>query len=132
MGKGNHTMQAAEIKAFAIMALALLLPSCATLVDADLPLEGTSWRLVEMQSMDDSQGVTRPPNPDLYTVEFDRSGSAYVQLDCNRVRVPWTATRTEAGQGALEFGPPASTMATCPQLRLVRGSVSSSASCAAG
>lgn len=118
MGKGNETMHAAKIRALAVVASALLLHSCATLADADRPLEGTSWRLVEMQSMDDSQGVTRPSNPDLYTVEFDRSGSAYVQLDCNRVLAPWTATRTGAGQGALEFGPPASTSTTCPQAPL--------------
>lgn len=107
-------MPATKITTFALVASTALLASCATLQDAAQPLAGTTWRLVEMQSMDDSQGVSRPPNRDLYTVEFNRDGTAYMQLDCNRGRAPWTSKRTGAGQGTLEFGPIASTMAMCP------------------
>ena len=98
----------------ALAASTALLASCATLPDAQQPLAGTTWRLVAMQSMDDAQGTTRPANRDLYTIEFNRDGTAYMQLDCNRARASWTAKRTGSEQGSLEFGPLASTMAMCP------------------
>ncbi|MDT8328687.1 MAG: META domain-containing protein [Roseovarius sp.] len=107
-------MPATKITAFALVASTALLASCATLPDVSQPLAGTTWRLIEMQSMDDSQGISRPSNRDLYTVEFNRDGTAYMQLDCNRGRAPWNAKRTGMGQGSLEFGPIASTMALCP------------------
>jgi hypothetical protein len=61
-----------------IAAATTLLASCATLLDVAQPLAGTTWRLVEMQSMDDNQGITRPSSRDLYTVEFNRDGTAYM------------------------------------------------------
>lgn len=91
-----------------------LLAACATIPDAPDQLAGTTWRLVEIQSMDDSQGITRPANPDSYTVAFDANGTAFLRLDCNRGRGPWKAEPTGKSQGSLEFGTIASTKAMCP------------------
>lgn len=98
----------------ALLAAPLALVGCATATDAITPLSGSSWRLVEMQSMDDSQGITRPDNRDRYTIEFGAEGTAFMKLDCNNGRAPWTAARTGLTSGSLQFGPIASTMAACP------------------
>jgi heat shock protein HslJ len=103
----NKTMMAATLGAS-------LLGACATTPDAGDPLTGTSWRLLEMQSMDDAQGTTRADNPDRYTVTFAEDGTAYMKLDCNRGRSSYEAESTGAGQGSLQFGNIASTMAMCP------------------
>jgi heat shock protein HslJ len=78
------------------------------------PLAGTSWRLLEMQSMDDTQGTTRANNPDRYTITFSEDGTAYIKLDCNRGRSSFEAASTGTAQGSLTFGNIASTMALCP------------------
>jgi len=103
----NKTMIAAAIGTS-------LLAACATTPDAVDPLTGTSWRLLEMQSMDDEQGTTRANNPDRYTITFSEDGTAYMKLDCNRGRSSYEAESTSAGQGSLQFGNIASTMAMCP------------------
>lgn len=78
------------------------------------PLDGTTWRLASMQSAEDSQGIARPGNVDLYTVTFDVSGTAYFRLDCNNGRGPWHATSTDATSGTLRFGPLGVTRKLCP------------------
>lgn len=108
-------MSTSKIQVLMLAAFTSLLASCATLPKASQPLAGTAWRLVEMQSMDDLQGITRPSNRDLYTVEFNKDGTAYLQLDCNRGRASWNAKRSGISQGSLEFGQMASTRALCPQ-----------------
>ncbi|MBW8636266.1 META domain-containing protein [Hoeflea sp. WL0058] len=70
-------------------------------------LTGTSWRLVEIQSMNDT--VARPENPSRYTLEFLPDGRVAIQADCNRGAGAWT---NDGGQ--LQFGPIASTKAMCP------------------
>ncbi|WP_228241614.1 META domain-containing protein [Porphyrobacter sp. GA68] len=92
---------------------AAALAGCSTLPELRTPLSGSTWRLVEMQSSDDAQGTTQPGNRDRYTIKFNADGSAYLQLDCNRGRTGWEASRTGASSGTLTFKPLASTRALC-------------------
>lgn len=77
-------------------------------------LGDTTWQLVELQSMDDSQGTTRMSHPGKYTIEFRRDGSVAVRLDCNRGVGTWSNPIANASGGTLEFGPMAVTEAYCP------------------
>lgn len=79
------------------------------------PLAGTSWRLVEFQSMDDAIGTTRPADPSLYTMRFNDDGTVSMRLNCNRARGTWTIQPGSDGtSGGLTFGPLAMTRALCP------------------
>lgn len=80
---------------------------CAFAAGAD-DLTGTSWRLVEIQSMDDSVDV--PEDASKYTLDFMADGTAALQADCNRAMGSWAS----ASAGDLSFGPLASTRAMCP------------------
>ncbi|MCA8966074.1 MAG: META domain-containing protein [Planctomycetes bacterium] len=95
-------------------------------------LAGTQWRLVEFQSMDDRQGVTRPSEGTRYTLWLHGDGTATMQLNCNRATGSWSASPGADGtSGRFEFGPLAATTAVCPppsmdetivsQSRYVRG-----------
>lgn len=77
-------------------------------------LAGTNWRLVEFQSMDDAQGITRPTDASHYTIAFGADGRAALRLDCNRGTGTYTAEASSATGGTLMFGPIASTRAFCP------------------
>ena len=69
-------------------------------------LEGTTWQLVSIQSMDDAQGTTPVPDPSKFMVTFDKSGQAFFQLDCNRGKgVLHDGTSGDGSEGKLEFGP---------------------------
>lgn len=70
-------------------------------------LAGTSWRLVQIQSMNDT--IDRPDDPSKYSIEFLAGGRVSVLADCNR----GTGTWTSEGSG-LRFGLIASTEALCP------------------
>ncbi len=72
-------------------------------------LAGTSWRLLNIQGMDDSLDV--PDDPSRYTLAFGNDGSAAMQADCNRGAGTWVSE--SAGQ--LQFGPVVSTRALCPE-----------------
>jgi len=72
-----------------------------------LPLAGTSWRLIQIMSMDDS--TYRPDDPDRYTLSFSDDAISIV-ADCNRGTGSWTAKPT----GELQFGVIAATRAMCP------------------
>jgi len=79
------------------------------------PLSDTIWRLVEFQSMDDSQGVSRPDDPSKYVMELSADGSVAMRLNCNRATGTWTAQAAADGaSGRFEFGPLAMTQALCP------------------
>lgn len=99
--------------AIAFAALAMT-TACTTTPEMSERLAGTSWRLLEMQSMDDAQGTTRAGNPDRYTITFNEDGTAYMKLDCNRGHSSYETASTGADQGSLTFGNIASTMAMCP------------------
>ena len=78
-------------------------------------LAGTKWRLVEFQSMDDAQGITRPEDPDGYTMELMADGRAAFRFDCNRGAGGYeTATSGDGEIGSLEFSAVATTKALCP------------------
>lgn len=112
------------------LAAAILMTACTTTPDPSVSLAGTSWRLIEMQSMDDAQGTTRADDPERYTITFADDGTAYMKLDCNRGRSSYETASTGPDQGSLTFGDIASTMAIRPpdslserlgqQLRFVR------------
>jgi hypothetical protein len=79
------------------------------------PLQGTSWQLVGIQSMDDAQGLRRPADPSRYTLSLQADGRAVLQLDCNRAMGSWRVEpSTDPGNGGFRFGPLASTKALCP------------------
>ena len=78
-------------------------------------LEGSQWRLVEFQSMDDAQGVTRPVNPDDYTMQLMAGGRVAFKLDCNRGMGGWSSSPAGDGtSGSISFSQLAVTKAYCP------------------
>jgi heat shock protein HslJ len=84
---------------------------------ADEPrtLDGTSWQLAAIQSMDDAQGTTEVPDPSKFTVKFGRDGRAAFQLDCNSGSGSFEAKPTaDATSGTLTFSPVAMTVMGCP------------------
>ncbi len=87
----------------------------ATKTTSNKKLEGTQWRLVEFQSMDDATGVLRPHDPSLYTMSLHSDGRVEMHLNCNRAQGNWSAKPSSDGtSGNFEFGPLASTLAICP------------------
>ncbi len=83
---------------------------------APLPaLAGSQWRLVQIVSMDDAVGRTRPADPSRYTLQLGGDGKASLRLDCNRGTASWTAQASaEPANGSFRFGPLATTRAYCP------------------
>jgi heat shock protein HslJ len=77
-------------------------------------LAGTSWRLVEFQSMDDAIGTLRPDDPSKYTMTLHGDGSVSMQLDCNRGTGTWFAEPAGDDGGSFRFGRLATTRALCP------------------
>ncbi len=79
------------------------------------PLAGTEWRLIEIQSMDDAVGTSRPDDPSRYVMRLNGDGTVALRLHCNSTNGTWFA---EAGadlfSGRFEFGPLAATRALCP------------------
>ena len=71
-------------------------------------LEGSSWQLVEIQSMDDT--VTVPSNASDYTLDFLAEGTVTIKADCNRGTGSWASD----AEGEVSFGLIASTKALCP------------------
>ena len=71
-------------------------------------LAGTSWRLVKIQSMDDTEYV--PEDSSKYTLALQADGSAAIRADCNRGK----GTYNSESPSQLQFGPIASTKALCP------------------
>jgi heat shock protein HslJ len=87
----------------------------AATVPAGEALAGTSWRLVEIQSMDDAIGTVRPADPARFTMRLDADGTAHLQLDCNRANGTWSAEPASgAKSGGFTFGKLAMTRALCP------------------
>ena len=96
------------------LALFLLLVPAITAA-ASGPLAGTSWQLVEFQSMDDAIGIQRPPDPAQITMTLNGDGTARFTLDCNSAQGAWSAEPGPDGNsGRFAFGPLAATMAICP------------------
>lgn len=79
------------------------------------PLAGTSWRLVEFQSMDDATGTIRPEASSLYTMHLYDDGTVALVLNCNRASGTWSAKPSAEGiSGSFAFSPLAMTRAFCP------------------
>jgi para-nitrobenzyl esterase len=79
-----------------------------TTATAPTSLEGTSWRLVQINMSD---GVTRAAiDRSRYTIGFGKSDVLNVRFDCNRGRGSWKSS----GGSHLEFGPLALTRMMCP------------------
>lgn len=76
-------------------------------------LAGTSWRLVEIQSMKDEQGATKPDDPDKYTLSFGADGNVAVRLDCNRGAGAWKSESSGEDSGSITIGPLAMTRMMC-------------------
>jgi heat shock protein HslJ len=78
-------------------------------------LTNTSWRLVELQSMDDAQGTKRPAAGAQYTMRLGADGRASLKLNCNSATGTWSAKAGADGtSGTFTFGPMAVTSALCP------------------
>ena len=88
--------------------LALILGSTCAFEATASELADTSWRLVQIMSMDDSVDV--PDEISKYTLELRAGGEASMRADCNRGIGSWTSEST----GQLQFGPIAATRALCP------------------
>ena len=90
----------------------------ATTADASAsgnPLAGTTWRLAEFQSMDDTVGKMRPSDPSRYTMQLNRDGTVMMMLNCNRAQGTWSAEPgADGASGRFAFGPLAATTAVCP------------------
>jgi len=79
------------------------------------PLSGTSWRLVEFQSMSDEIGTVRPEDPSVYAMHLNSDGTVAMRLNCNRATGTWKAEPgNDPNGGTFEFGPLATTRALCP------------------
>lgn len=79
-------------------------------------LDGSHWRFIEFQSMDDAVGTKRPPAGQTYTMTLMADGSVAMQLNCNRGSGTWRLKPSQGGSGgSFEFGPLATTRALCPQ-----------------
>jgi para-nitrobenzyl esterase len=79
---------------------------CAVIADPAM-LPGTRWRLVRIQSMDDTEAV--PDDRSKYTLELGIGGALAGRADCNRMTGRWTAS----GE-SISLGPLAITRAMCP------------------
>jgi len=98
-------------------AIAACLPAPAGTAPATPPpaLAGTRWRLVEIQSMDDAIGTTRPADPSRYTLALGADGTATMRLDCNHATGRWSATpAADPARGGFRIGPLAMTRVLCP------------------
>ena len=71
-------------------------------------LVGTSWKLVKLQTGDDTTHV--PDDGSKYTITFGRNGRATTRVDCNRASSTWRSSRPNE----LEFGSWSRTSAKCP------------------
>jgi heat shock protein HslJ len=99
----------------AIAGLALL-TGCGKLSgEAPPSLAETAWKLVEIQSMDDAQGTTKPEGNARYEMRLHADGTFVMQLNCNTASGSWKAEPCkEPSSGGFSFGSLAATMALCP------------------
>jgi heat shock protein HslJ len=113
----NASMKRLTISAFLVCSLAACQHQAnapETRASAFAGLGGTSWRLVEVKSIDRAKGLTRPDDPDKYTLTFNADGTLATRLDCNRGIGPWRTEIVEPSGGSLAIGPLAVTKALCP------------------
>ena len=71
-------------------------------------LAGTSWKLVKLQTGDETTLV--PDDGSKYTVTFGSNGRVSARVDCNRASSTWKSS----GANQLQFGSWSRTSAKCP------------------
>lgn len=102
----------------ALSLISLLLTACqstGTEQEPVLALTDTRWQLVELQSMSDEIGISRPLDPAQYTMTLNVDGTVNLRLDCNRATGSWSAAASSEESGSFSFtGPLAMTRAMCP------------------
>ena len=103
----THLRLAALAASAALAACASPAPAPAGGGSAPASLEGTSWRLVQINL---TAGARPAIERSRYTIGFGAAGVLNVRFDCNRGRGSWKS----AAAGQLEFGPLALTRAMCP------------------
>lgn len=91
----------------------LALVGCESIYNPPHPLDGTSWRLADIETSGTSTQLT-PELSSRHTLSFDAGGRVQMQLDCNRGNADWSASMPSGGSGTLSVGPVASTRALCP------------------
>lgn len=96
------------IRIFLAASLATLLAACASQTQSSRSpdLEGSSWQLVEIQSMNDE--LLTPLVTEVYVIEFLPEGRAALHVDCNRGQGSY-----EQNGSQLSFGQFAVTRAMC-------------------
>ena len=93
---------------------ALLTSGCETLYAPPHPLEGTSWRLADVETSGTSTRLT-PELSARHRLSFQDAGDLQMQLDCNRGNATWSASSPSGGDGSISIGTVASTRALCPR-----------------
>jgi para-nitrobenzyl esterase len=78
------------MRALLTLVCAVMATSPTAFSQDDSPLSGTTWRLVKFEGGDGK--VMRPPNPDSFTLDFQRGGTLVARVDCNRGRGSWKVT----------------------------------------
>jgi heat shock protein HslJ len=101
------------MRRLALLAALAVLAGCA-LPEADPPLAGTRWELVELRPARVEIGGLRVPDPARYTLAFEAGGMVRARLDCNRGQGGWDGTAEASDRGSLRLGPMAVTRALCP------------------
>ena len=71
-------------------------------------LAGTSWKLIKLQTADES--TTVPGDGTKYTITFGSDGRVSARVDCNRASSTWKSPRANE----LQFGSWSRTQAKCP------------------
>ncbi len=71
-------------------------------------LAGTSWKLVKLQTGDETTLV--PDDGSKYTITFASNGRVSTRVDCNRASSTWKSSRANE----LQFGSWSRTSAKCP------------------
>jgi para-nitrobenzyl esterase len=71
-------------------------------------LAGTSWKLVKLQTGDETTLV--PDDPSKYTITFGSNGRVTARVDCNNGSSTWKSS----GANELKFGSWSRTSAKCP------------------
>jgi para-nitrobenzyl esterase len=71
-------------------------------------LAGTSWKLIKLQTADES--TTVPGDGTRYTITFEGNGRVSARVDCNRASSTWKSPRANE----LQFGSWSRTQAKCP------------------
>lgn len=90
------------------------LTACASTSAPPHPLEGTTWRLVDVETSGTSTQLT-PELANRHKLTFASNGRLQLQLDCNRGNSNWNASVPRNGGGTISIGDIGSTRALCPK-----------------